>query len=79
MTTARLGPGRWRLHTVSNGRLRVWVDGELKIDAWQQRPLVRAQVALQVDEPRDVLLRVEHCNDGTPPAVVMLGLERQLD
>jgi hypothetical protein len=32
--TVALPPGEYRLQTISDDGIRVWVDGELAIDAW---------------------------------------------
>lgn len=76
-TTWRLPAGRYRLDTVSDDGIRVWVDGKSVIDDWTWHPpkAVSAEVNLAEGEHR---VRVEHFEiDGS--ATVRFTIEPVLE
>jgi parallel beta-helix repeat protein len=52
--------GRWRLRTLSDDGLRVWLDGELVIDDWTHHGPTAHEAAFALEALREIELRVEH-------------------
>ena len=69
-TTAHLPAGHWRLHTVSDDGIRVWLDDRLVIDDWtwhaaeDQRPRLRADRGQDGRDPRRALRAGRVCGSG---------------
>ena len=52
--------GRWRLDAVADDGLRVWIDDELRIDAWKHQGATAYHADFELEAARKVRLRVEH-------------------
>ncbi len=64
-TTVPLTAGRWRLRTLSDDGVRVFVDGEVVIERWDIHGPTPDEAILTLDEARTVAIKVEHFeNDG---------------
>ncbi|MCK4873290.1 MAG: right-handed parallel beta-helix repeat-containing protein [Phycisphaerales bacterium] len=73
-TTMPMPAGRWRISTVSDDGVRVWVNDELVIDNWTWHGPTEDSAVLTLDEAQAVLIRVEHFElDGY--AILMLDIE----
>jgi hypothetical protein len=59
-TALRFPAGSWRIRTVSDDGIRVWVDGEVVIDDWTHHGATVHEATIGVEEEREVALRVEH-------------------
>lgn len=67
--------GRWRVRTVSDDGIRVWLDEALVIDDWTWHAPKEHQHEFEVVEEREIAIRVEHFElDGY--AVLSLEIER---
>jgi len=67
-------PGRWVVRTTSDDGIRVWLDGELVIDDWTWHGPTSHTHEFEVEEARDIPIRVEHFElDGW--AVLDVGVE----
>jgi hypothetical protein len=73
--TVTIPEGSWRLKTLSDDGIRVWMDDELVIDDWTHHGPTRRDHEFTVDEVRrDIEFRVEHFElDGY--AVLSVGFE----
>lgn len=68
-------PGKWRLRTVSDDGIRVWLDDTLVIDDWTWHAPKEHVHEFTVSEAKPIALRVEHFElDGY--AVLRLAFER---
>jgi hypothetical protein len=66
--------GTWRIRTLSDDGIRVWIDDELVIDDWTWHPPKEHTYEFTVDAEREVPIRVEHFElDGY--AVLTLAFE----
>ncbi|MFT7484392.1 MAG: nitrous oxidase accessory protein NosD [Candidatus Paceibacteria bacterium] len=59
-TEVVLAPGKYRLKTLSDDGIRVWVDDELLIDNWTWHAPVEDHAEFELDAAQAVKLRVEH-------------------
>jgi parallel beta-helix repeat protein len=59
-TRLRVPAGAWRIATVSDDGIRVWLDDQLIIDDWSWHGPTPHDFVLSVPELRDITLRVEH-------------------
>jgi hypothetical protein len=67
-------PGTWRIRTVSDDGIRVWLDGEVVIDDWTWHPPKEHVHEFTLGEQRTIDVRVEHFElDGY--AVLSFDLE----
>jgi parallel beta-helix repeat protein len=72
--TITFPPGHWRLETVSDDGLRVWLDGALVIDDWTWHAPTAHAHEFSVEAERAIPIRVEHFElDGH--AVLTLAIE----
>lgn len=74
-STVRFGPGKWKIRTVSDDGIRVFMDGEQVIDDWTHHAPREQSHVFEVAEPREVKLRVEYF-ELTGFAVLKVDLER---
>ena len=73
-TTAPLPAGRYRIRCLSDDGVRVWVDDALLIDNWTWHAPTEDLAEFELDEAREVRLRVEHFElDGY--SVLQVALE----
>jgi parallel beta-helix repeat protein len=73
-TRLPLPAGRWRIVTRSDDGIRVWLDGQIVIDDWTWHAPRTHEHEIEITEPRDVAIRVEHFElDGY--AVLSLDIE----
>ena len=59
-TTLHLEQGRWRIRTVSDDGVRLFVDDEMRLERWDIHGPTPDAVVIEVATGRDVALRVEH-------------------
>ncbi len=59
-TTLTFPAGRWRLKTVSDDGLRVWLNDELVIDDWTWHAPTRHDYEFALDETTSLDIRIEH-------------------
>lgn len=77
-TTLTFPAGRWRVRTVSDDGIRVWMDEAIVIDDWTQHPPKTHVHEFALAEERAIDLRVEHFEiDGF--AVLSLEIEHVAD
>jgi hypothetical protein len=73
-TTLEFPPGRWRVKSLSDDGIRVWLDDALVIDDWTWHGPTTHQHEFEVRESRKIDIRVEHFElDGY--AVLSLDIE----
>jgi nitrous oxidase accessory protein NosD len=76
IATARVAVpvGRWRITTSSDDGIRVWIDDALIIDDWTHHAARTRAHELELTEPKQVTIRVEHFElEGA--AVLSVALE----
>lgn len=72
-TTVHLDAGKWRIRTLSDDGIRLFVDGEKKIERWNIHGPTPDETVITLDKPKDVNLKVEHFeNDGWAALVVSI-------
>lgn len=59
-TTIPLEPGRWRIRTVSDDGIRLFVDGEIRIERWGVHGPTPDEAIIEIEERRGVEIKVEH-------------------
>lgn len=59
-TAIRLDAGRWRISTISDDGVRVLADGKVIIERWNIHGPTPDNAILELPEPREVALKVEH-------------------
>ncbi|MDY7107755.1 MAG: NosD domain-containing protein [Planctomycetota bacterium] len=59
-TSLRFPAGAWRLRTVSDDGIRLWLDGSLVIDDWTWHAPTTHEYEFTLDEARTMPIRVEH-------------------
>ena len=65
--------GSWRINTLSDDGIRVWMNDELVIDDWTHHAATRHHADFTVDNPRSVRFRVEYFElDGASMLTVEL-------
>ena len=58
-TRLQLPAGRWRVHTVSDDGIRVWIDGQRLIDDWTWHPPKDNDTVVELDAGAHEI-RIEH-------------------
>lgn len=67
--------GKWRIKTVSDDGIRVWLDDKLVIDDWTWHPPKEHVYEFDIEQPRKIEMRVEHFElDGH--AILTLDIEQ---
>lgn len=59
-TQLTIPAGTWRVSTVSDDGVRVWIDEDRIIDNWTHHGPTRDDATITLAEPREVSIRVEH-------------------
>ncbi|MHC5023436.1 MAG: right-handed parallel beta-helix repeat-containing protein [Planctomycetota bacterium] len=59
-TALEFPPGRWRIRTMSDDGIRVWIDDDLVIDDWTWHAPTEHVHEFEIDRAREVAIRVEH-------------------
>jgi parallel beta-helix repeat protein len=73
-TTLTFPAGRWRIRTVSDDGIRVWLDDDVVIDDWTWHAPKEHAHEFELDEQREIAIRVEHFElDGY--AILTLDIE----
>ena len=74
-TKITLPDGSWRINTISDDGIRVWLDEKLVIDDWTWHGPTNHSYEFKLDEARELAIRVEHFElDGY--AILSLDIER---
>jgi hypothetical protein len=73
-TTLRFPAGSWRIRTMSDDGIRVWLDDRLVIDDWTWHGPTTHEYEFTIDEAKTIPIRVEHFElDGY--AILTLDIE----
>jgi parallel beta-helix repeat protein len=73
-TSLQFPAGSWRIRTVSDDGIRVWLDDRLVIDDWTWHAPTTHDYEFMLDEPQTIAIRVEHFElDGY--AILTLDIE----
>ncbi len=59
-STVMVPEGKWRIRTISDDGIRLWLDDELVIDDWTHHAPRVHTYDLTVEEPRNIELRINH-------------------
>jgi len=59
-TTITMPAGQWRIKTISDDGIRLWLNDTLVIDDWTHHGPTPHDYEFKMDQPKAVLVRVEH-------------------